>query len=87
MKNQSKINDPEAFPQEGGTLCGMSGAGVAPAGKYAQKQPYLAPSFSTICVDIEPLCGSAKIYDASNMKVTDWEDEINTNVGDDITLW
>ncbi|MDR1526278.1 MAG: hypothetical protein LBS46_01240 [Dysgonamonadaceae bacterium] len=52
---------PEAFPQKSGTLCGMSGAGVAPAGKHKSKQPYVAPSFTTIDVAIEPFCGDASI--------------------------
>jgi hypothetical protein len=87
MTNQSKINAPEAFPQKGGTLCGLSGSGVALAGKHAQKQPYVAPSFLTTDVNIEPFCGtSVRIHGASNMGVTDWVDEGNTNVGSDIIL-
>ncbi|MDR1526666.1 MAG: hypothetical protein LBS46_03220 [Dysgonamonadaceae bacterium] len=87
MTNQSKINDPEVLPQAGGTLYGMSGAGVAPAGKQEQKQPYVAPSFSTTDVDIEPFClTSVRIHGATNMDVTDWVDEGNTNVGADIVM-
>ncbi|MDR1526676.1 MAG: hypothetical protein LBS46_03270 [Dysgonamonadaceae bacterium] len=87
MTNQSKINAPESLLQAGGTLFGMSGAGVAPAGKQEQKQPYVAPSFATTYVNIEQLYAtSVRIHDATNMNVTDWEDEGNTDVGNNITL-
>ncbi|MDR1526906.1 MAG: hypothetical protein LBS46_04445 [Dysgonamonadaceae bacterium] len=46
----------EALPQKSVTLSGMSGAGVAPVGKHESKLPYVAPSFTTTDVDIEPFC-------------------------------
>ncbi|MDR1527497.1 MAG: hypothetical protein LBS46_07505 [Dysgonamonadaceae bacterium] len=71
---------PEALPQEGGTLSGMSGAGVAPAGKHAPKQPYVAPSFTTTDVDIEPFCvvTSARIT-PSTLLIEEEEDGGNIN--------
>ncbi|MDR1526599.1 MAG: hypothetical protein LBS46_02875 [Dysgonamonadaceae bacterium] len=64
----------EALPQKSVTLSGMSGAGVAPVGKHEPKLPYVAPSFTTIGVDIEPFCGQASIRMSSYYPVI--EDEI-----------
>ncbi|MDR1527135.1 MAG: hypothetical protein LBS46_05625 [Dysgonamonadaceae bacterium] len=60
MPHLQKKN-PEALPQESATLSGRSGAGVAPVGKHESKLPYVAPSFTTTDVAIEPFCGDASI--------------------------
>jgi hypothetical protein len=62
MTNQSKINDSEALPQESGAL----------SGKHTLKRPYVAPSFSTTDVVLEPFCGPASIkLDSSCAEIRD----------------
>jgi hypothetical protein len=70
---------PEALPQESATRSGMSGADVAPAGKHAPKQPYVAPAFTTTDVDIEPFCITSVRTSPSNLLIEEEVDGGNIN--------
>jgi hypothetical protein len=75
---------PEALPPESVTLSGRYDAGVAPAGKHAPKQPYMAPSFTTTDVYVESFfAGTARIRSNSQIQI---EDENDAGYRNDIDI-